>query len=144
MSTTTQTQQPDFVKLELRTAYGPVYRDVSTKAPREARDDEIPVIDLSPITGDLDARKALAQKIKHAAENTGFFYIENHGIAEHVVQGALDASKTFFAQPLDQKLMVSKSKGKWFNGYAGNGSGMASPSEGCECCIFSSLFLLYF
>ena len=130
MSTATELEQPQFTKLELRTAYGPVYRNVSTRAPRKARADEIPLIDLSPIYGDLEARKALAEKIKHAAENIGFFYVQNHGIPEEVVQGALKSSKTFFAQPLDKKQLVSKAKGKWFNGYAGNGSGMASPSEG--------------
>lgn len=132
MATTTEVQQPEFTSLELRTAYGPVYRNVSTKPPREARADEIPLIDLSPIFGDFEARKVLAQKIKHAAENTGFFYVQNHGIPKTAVDGALKASKTFFAQPEDKKMLVSKHKGKWFNGYAGNKSGMASPSEGCQ------------
>ncbi|KAJ9607081.1 hypothetical protein H2200_008153 [Cladophialophora chaetospira] len=132
MSTATETQPPEYTKLELRTAYGPVYRNVSTKAPREARADEIPLIDLSPIYGDLDARKGLSQKIKHAAENTGFFYIQNHGISEAAVDGARNAAKAFFAQPEEKKLLVSKHKGKWYNGYAGNKTGMASPSEGLD------------
>jgi isopenicillin N synthase-like dioxygenase len=132
MSTTTELQQQEFTKLELRTAYGPVYRNVSTRPARDARADEIPLIDLSPIYGDADARRALAQKIKHAAENTGFFYVQNHGIPDSAIEGALNASKAFFAQPEDKKLLVSKHKGKWYNGYAGNGSGMASPSEGRE------------
>ena len=132
MSTITEQAQPSFVKLELRTAYGPVYRNVSTNPPRESRADEIPLIDLSPLYGDLEARKSLAQTIKYAAENTGFFYIKNHGIPEAVIKGALDASKTFFAQPEDAKLTVSKSKGKWFNGFSGKHTAMASPSEGCE------------
>lgn len=122
----------DFVKLQLRTAYGPVYRDVSTKPPREARSDEIPIIDLSPIDGDLDARKGLAEQIKHAATNSGFFYVKNHGVPEAAVQGALEASKTFFAQPIEKKEMVSKNLGKWFNGYSGNRTSKASPTEGWD------------
>jgi hypothetical protein len=130
MSATTEVQQPEFTKLELRTAYGPVYRNVSTREPREARADEIPLIDVRGIYGDLEARKTLAEKIKHAAENTGFFYVKNHGIPEKAIQGALNSSKAFFAQPLDKKLLVSKAKGKWFNGYAGKQSALVSPSEG--------------
>lgn len=132
MSTTAELVQPSFIKLELRSAYGPVYRDVSTSPPRESRADEIPLIDLSPIYGDLEARKELAQKIKHAAENTGFFYIQNHGIPESAIQGALSASRAFFAQSQHKKQLVSKSKGKWYNGFSGKNTAMASPSEGCE------------
>lgn len=130
MATVTEVAPPRFVKLQLRTAYGPVYRDVSTDPPRESRADEIPLIDISGIYGDLDARKKLAQEIKHAAENTGFFYIKNHGIPQSAIQGALDASKSFFAQPEDKKLLVHKSKGKWYNGFSGKYTAMASPTEG--------------
>jgi len=129
MSTATETAS-SFVKLQLRTAYGPVYRDVLTTPPRQARADEIPLIDVSGIYGDFEARQELATKIKHAAENTGFFYISNHGIPKPAIDGALDASKTFFAQPIGKKQLVLKDKGKYFNGYSGNGSAMASPTEG--------------
>lgn len=132
MATVTQTQQqPAYTKLELRTAYGPVYREVSTKAPREARADEIPVIDISGIYGDLEARQELARRVKDAAESTGFFYITGHGIPESAIQGARMASRDFFKQPEEKKLLVSKDKGKWYNGYSGNQTAMASPTEGC-------------
>ena len=124
--------EPEFVKLELRTAYGPVYRNVSTKEPREAHADEIPVIDLSSIDGDIDARKTLAEQIKAAATNTGFFYIQNHGVPQAAITGALEASKMFFAQPLDKKQLVSKNLGQWFNGYSGNMTSKASPTEGWD------------
>lgn len=55
---------PSFMKLELRTAYGPVYRDVLITPPREIRPEEMPVIDLSDIYGDLEVRTALAQKTR--------------------------------------------------------------------------------
>ncbi|KIW45448.1 uncharacterized protein PV06_03840 [Exophiala oligosperma] len=129
----TETTDPSFVKLQLRTAYGPVYRDVLASPPREARNDEIPLIDIGRIySDDLEDRKSLAREIKHAAENTGFFYIKNHGIPESAIDGALKASKSFFAQPEDEKQLVSKSKGKYYNGYSGNGTAMASPTEGLD------------
>lgn len=139
----TETTDPSFVKLQLRTAYGPVYRDVLASPPREARNDEIPLIDIGRIySDDLEDRKSLAREIKHAAENTGFFYIKNHGIPESAIDGALEASKSFFAQPEDEKQLVSKSKGKYYNGYSGNGTAMASPTEGRES-LFSFFFISY-
>lgn len=122
----------EFVKLELRTAYGPIFRDVSTNPPRDARPDEIPVIDISSINGQLDARKELAQQIKHAAMNTGFFYIKNHGISDAAIQGALNAARTFFAQPYDKKSSVAIELGKYFNGFTGKSTSMASPTEGLD------------
>lgn len=121
-----------FVKLELRTAYGPVFRDVSTNPARDARSDEIPVIDISNITGNLQQKQSLAQIIKRASENTGFFYIKNHGIPAGVVEEAQEAAKSFFKQPLEKKLEASKSKSRYFNGYFARGTGKASPSEGSK------------
>jgi isopenicillin N synthase-like dioxygenase len=132
MATQTQTTAPGFSKLELRTAYGPVYRDVSTAPPRKAKPDEIPVIDISPIYGDLEARKRLAVGIKQAAMNTGFFYIKNHGVPDAAIQAGLNAAKSFFAQSLDAKKLVSKDLGKWYNGYSGNRESLASPTEGLD------------
>jgi hypothetical protein len=79
---------PAFTTLELGSAYGPVYRQVSTAPPRESCPDEIPVIDLSDIYGDLPARCRLAEKIRAAAEGTGFFYVKNHGVSREVVENA--------------------------------------------------------
>ena len=130
MSTTTATQtEPTRTKLELRTAYGSVYRDVSTAAPRECHADEIPLIDLAPLYGDTAARKALAKQIGHAATNTGFFYVKNHGIDEAIIDAALKQAKSFFAQPEDKKQLVSKSKSKYFNGWSAKRSAHVSPSE---------------
>lgn len=61
-------------RLELRTAYGPVYRDVLPNPPRDSTREEIPVLDLDPMyQGDLAERKTLAEKLRQAAEGTGFF-----------------------------------------------------------------------
>jgi hypothetical protein len=81
--------KPSTTKLELRTAYGSVYRDVLNTPPRDCTSEEIPIIDLSCLNSErLDDRKSLAQEIKKAAVNTGFFYIKNHGIEEDVIQNA--------------------------------------------------------
>lgn len=76
-------------KLELRTAYGPVFRDVLNAPPRDCTPEEIPIIDLSPLySSKLEVRKELAKEIRAAAVNTGFFYIKNHGIDEKTIDAA--------------------------------------------------------
>lgn len=94
------TAPPSIMKLELRTAYGPVYRDVLNTPPRDCTEEEIPVIDLTPLySSNLEERKALAKEIRATAVNTGFFYIKNHGIDEKIISNAkkqLLASVTSF------------------------------------------------
>jgi hypothetical protein len=92
---TTATIPPTTSKLELRTAYGPVFRDVLNTPPRDCTADEIPIVDLSPLYSEnLEDRKALAKEIRAAAINTGFFYIKNHGIEEQTIA---DAKKQLLA-----------------------------------------------
>jgi hypothetical protein len=88
MSTTT-TQAPSTSKLELRTAYGRVFRDVFNTPPRDCTAEEIPVIDLAPLySPNIEDRKVLAKEIRAAGLNTGFFYIKNHGIDESIISNA--------------------------------------------------------
>jgi hypothetical protein len=89
MSTTNTETAPSRSKLELRTAYGPVFRDVLNTPPRDCTSEEIPIIDLSPLYSEkIEDRKELAKEIRAAAVNTGFFYIKNHGIEEVTIQNA--------------------------------------------------------
>jgi len=76
-------------KLELRTAYGPVYRTILNTPPRDCTPAEIPIIDLSSLHSDeLHDRKSLATKIQSAATGSGFFYIKSHGIPDEVIANA--------------------------------------------------------
>ena len=89
MSNTTTTPPASTSKLELRTAYGPVFRDVLNTPPRDCTADEIPIIDLAPLfSTKFEDRKELSKRIRAAAVNTGFFYIKNHGIDEKTIQDA--------------------------------------------------------
>lgn len=81
--------KPSTTKLELRTAYGPVFRDVLNVPPRDCTPEEIPVLDLAGLySGKLEDRKALAAQLRKTAVNTGFFYIKNHGISEETIENA--------------------------------------------------------
>ncbi|KAL3480955.1 2OG-Fe(II) oxygenase superfamily protein [Aspergillus californicus] len=119
----------DYTSLELRTLNGPEYRRVSTAPPRLPTEDEIPVIDLTPIDGDFLARAQLAEKIKTAAESTGFFYIKNHGIPEELIQRALHQAQAFFGQTVDEKEKVSHAKAKKNDGYHGLGTTQINDKE---------------
>lgn len=80
---------PDgMAKLLLRSFDGVTHRLVSKKEPRDCTAEEIPVVDLTGIDGDLDSRLAVARGILRAAETAGFFYIQNHGIPEETIQKA--------------------------------------------------------
>jgi hypothetical protein len=75
--------------LTLDSSHGTVYREISSAPPRTATAEEIPIIDLSNISSkNLEDRKSIALKIKGAAESTGFFYIQNHGVEEGVIENA--------------------------------------------------------
>ena len=116
------TQASQYTQIELCTLNGPEYRRVSTAPPRTPTDDEIPVIDLTAIDGTLEERRELAGRIRAAAQNTGFFYISNHGIPEEVIQNALAQAKAFFGQPEEEKQKVS-------DGYFGVGTTQINKSE---------------
>lgn len=120
---------PEYTHVELLTLNGPEYRRVSTAPPRLPSDDEIPVIDLVGIDGDLDARTVLAGKIRAAAQNTGFFYIKNHGMSEEMIAGALTQAKAFFHQPQEEKEKVSNFKLMHMDGYHAIGTTQVNKSE---------------
>lgn len=87
-------------KLQLRTAYGPVFRDVLNTPPRNCTAEEIPMIDLEPLySTKLEDRKGLASEIRAAAVNTGFFYIKNHGIDEKTIADAKKQLLAFVTPP---------------------------------------------
>ena len=102
---------------------------MSTAPPRLPSDDEIPVIDLAGIDGDLDARTVLAGKIRAAAQNTGFFYVTNHGISEEMIASALTQAKAFFHQPQEEKEKVSNFKLMHMDGYHAVGTTQVNKSE---------------
>jgi isopenicillin N synthase-like dioxygenase len=126
---TETTIDPNYVTLELLTLAGPEFRRVSTQPPRPARQSEIPIIDLSTISGSNADKQALALKVKAAAEDSGFFYIKNHGNPEEIISGALDSAKSFFTQPREDKLKASATKTKFRNGFHEKGSTQINRTE---------------
>lgn len=121
-------------KLELRTALGPVYRDVLPNPPRDCTTDEIPIIDLALMFSEkLSDRKSVADNIRSAATNNGFFYIKNHGIPEEVIAQCKKQVINFMRQPLEKKMLVdSRIHSKYYNGYLGNRKAQISRTESVD------------
>ncbi len=74
----------------------------------------IPVIDLS-CKDDPSARKNLADQLVASAENSGFFYVSNHGVPATLCDSAFAASRRFFAldKTLKEKIAVDQHQRGW-------------------------------
>lgn len=70
------------------------------------------------MSGTLQDRQAIAKVVRDTAENTGFFYIRNHGISKETVTAALKQAQTFFSQLTEKKALVSQEYSDFHNGWA--------------------------
>lgn len=68
---------------------------------------KLPIVDLGPyLAGEPGAREKLAAQLRFCCEEIGFFYIENHGIPETLIDQTFNEAKRFHDQPLDAKLKL--------------------------------------
>ncbi|KAF3025071.1 hypothetical protein E8E14_014507 [Neopestalotiopsis sp. 37M] len=112
---------------------GPVTRTVLRTPPRDADPTELPVIDVSDIySPSLAARRQVAEQLRNACTNTGFFYIANHGIPVNILNAAHAASLQFFRQPRAVKDRASSDQSQIFNGYQGPRSQRINPFESVD------------
>jgi hypothetical protein len=88
-----QAAKPQTEQLVLRSYEGLITRQVSRNPARACTDDEIPIIDLANLDGDVLARKDIAKRMLSAMETTGFFYLANHGVPESVIENSLSQMK---------------------------------------------------
>jgi isopenicillin N synthase-like dioxygenase len=70
----------------------------------------IPVIDVTALRLGGD-REAVAQQIRQACCETGFFYIVGHGVDEALQQRLENLSRQFFAQDLETKMQIRMALG---------------------------------
>ncbi|KAK1637395.1 hypothetical protein BDP81DRAFT_348441 [Colletotrichum phormii] len=69
--------------------------------------EKIPVIDASGIWSDeLEDRTAVAEKIREASRDIGFFYLVNHGIDSKFADLTMTEARRFFALPEEKKMEV--------------------------------------
>ncbi|KAL2824387.1 Clavaminate synthase-like protein [Aspergillus cavernicola] len=69
--------------------------------------EKIPIIDAARIWSEsLDDRTAVAEEIREASRNIGFFYLVNHGVDGSYAAATFEQAKRFFALPEEKKMEV--------------------------------------
>ena len=75
-----------------------------------AETQEIPVLDLGPYrAGEPGACAALGGQMRDALERIGFYFIENHGVDQALVDTVFAQAQRFHAQPLAAKMALGAS-----------------------------------
>ncbi|MEM9682227.1 MAG: 2-oxoglutarate and iron-dependent oxygenase domain-containing protein [Pseudomonadota bacterium] len=65
---------------------------------------QIPVIDFGPyFAGEPGALDRLGEQVRDACERIGFFYVQNHGVSNVLIDQAFEQSRRFHALPLEEK-----------------------------------------
>lgn len=78
---------------------------------------KLPIIDIAGLHGDIAERRAIAQQLRRACTNSGFFYITGHGAPASLVDRVFRQSHDFFAQPMERKLSLAMSQSRCRHGY---------------------------
>lgn len=72
----------------------------------------LPVIDIAHLFTDrADARAGVAEQIQRACRDSGFFYIEGHGIGQQMLDDLEEFSRRFFDLPLERKMSIAMANG---------------------------------
>jgi isopenicillin N synthase-like dioxygenase len=83
-------------------------QQISGVAPLE---ETIPILDLGAyLAGKKDADHHLAEQLRWASENIGFYFIRNHGVDQAMIDATFDAAARFHAQPMavKEKLLINQ------------------------------------
>ena len=91
---------------------------------------EIPIIDIAPLYGnDSQAKQKMAEKLRAACVNVGFFYIKNHGIPDSHMLDVRKQTERFFHLPEQVKYKYDINKIKRHRGFVPVGALTAGPDE---------------
>jgi isopenicillin N synthase-like dioxygenase len=91
-------------------------------------EETIPILDLGPyLAGEPGAGHALAEQLRWASENIGFYFITNHGVPQALIDRTFAETARFHAQPMaeKQKLLINKDQA----GYLPMGGAKMRSSE---------------
>lgn len=91
---------------------------------------ELPVIDFGAFpSGREEDRCNIANQIKQACEDWGFFYLRNYGIPKTLVDRLFESSHAFFDLPLKDKEMLAWKSASSNRGYVGMSRERLDPSN---------------
>lgn len=120
-------------QLHLWSGDGPITRTILGVEPRDAKSSEIPIIDVSGLySTELADRMAVAERIREACTNMGFFYIKNHGVSADTIDAAYKSCLRFFRQPTDIKKKAISPQPDVFNGYHPAATQRINPFESVD------------
>jgi isopenicillin N synthase-like dioxygenase len=82
----------------------------------------VPVIDLQPwFSGTPEGKSTVAKAVEAACRDIGFLVITRHQIPEELIRRVSDASRQFFALPLEAKRKVDRPREDAVRGYSAVG-----------------------
>jgi len=90
---------------------------MSLLAPERGSSGELPVIDISGLSGSAAERNAVAWAMRKGCTGTGFFYVTGHGTPVALIEQVFRQSQLFFAQPHQRKLDLVTDKSQCRRGY---------------------------
>lgn len=95
--------------------------DVAAAAGTAVPFDSIPTVDISALVdgGSEDAIQAVAEEIRAACVEVGFFYISGHGVDRRFVDQTFATTKKFFHLSFEEKSAVSILNSPKMRGYTG-------------------------
>jgi isopenicillin N synthase-like dioxygenase len=89
---------------------------------------KLPIIDFEPfLDGTAAGKREVAQGLKSACVDVGFFYLANHGVPQPIVDRAVAQARTFFALPLAEKMAISQRKTPGYPGFTPMGLDVDDP-----------------
>ncbi|HYP83660.1 isopenicillin N synthase family dioxygenase [Variovorax sp.] len=87
-------------------------------APPRMSAETIPAIDFSQyLYGTRQERADVSRDIHQACRRYGFFYLDQHGIADDLIDNAFDAAREFFDLPLPERIACKAATGLQNRGY---------------------------
>jgi isopenicillin N synthase-like dioxygenase len=100
----------------------------------------IPSVDVSAYLADPSSSNSekVIEQVRDGCRTSGFFQITGHGVPSKLRDAVLDAAKTFFKLPLEEKIKYSSVPGR---GYERIGEQILEPGtkpELKEVCLFDT------
>lgn len=86
-----------------------------TTAPVEARDGDIPTVDVGPYfeSGTATDLQAAADALRHASETVGFHQLVGHGVSQAAIDEIFHQTRRFHALPLALKSTIRMDRDDW-------------------------------
>ena len=92
---------------------------------------EVPLIDFSGMLGnDVESKARVADTLRRACTDVGFFYVANHGVPLDLIAAMFDQLRRLFDLPLETKMAWHVKKSSQYLGYVAMFDENANPLVG--------------